>query len=291
MDVSLESKSLPSVGNSRKSYLQVTSQRLARGKLVHLHGRRSLALPSVGPGEFGDLDNKNLKKNISKCRLQISGSTKDHFAGENVDFGLCSGSLLRWHSLLNWSSQLKLWALMVLGGVFANLPSFRKSIVNLKAILKLGGDFAAISKLGGHFAEKWHFRKPFLKLGAFRIHFKAQNCEMRVTVLRNGTRNTLLNEALAAKLGVFTLWDFAAAKQLRNGGSYAAKWHSCAKSGFAVAKIFAERGLRLRTGFAAKCRFRRGCEISQTPVFPLFLLCFHSDFAPKDFLQFLCNSS
>ncbi|RVX11335.1 hypothetical protein CK203_019634 [Vitis vinifera] len=51
MDVSLESKSLPSVGNSRKSYLQVTSQRLARGKLVHLHGRRSLALPSVGPGD------------------------------------------------------------------------------------------------------------------------------------------------------------------------------------------------------------------------------------------------
>ena len=44
MDVSLESKSLPSVGNSRKSYLQVTSQKLARGKLVHLHGRRSLAL-------------------------------------------------------------------------------------------------------------------------------------------------------------------------------------------------------------------------------------------------------
>nr|CAN75053.1 hypothetical protein VITISV_018212 [Vitis vinifera] len=34
-------------------------------------------------GEFGDLDNKNLKKNISKCRSQISGSTKDHFAGEN----------------------------------------------------------------------------------------------------------------------------------------------------------------------------------------------------------------
>ncbi|RVW83477.1 hypothetical protein CK203_051735 [Vitis vinifera] len=50
MDVSVESKSLPSVGYSRKSYLQVTSQRLARGKLVHLHGWRSLALPSVGPG-------------------------------------------------------------------------------------------------------------------------------------------------------------------------------------------------------------------------------------------------
>ena len=34
-------------------------------------------------GEFGDLDNKNLKKNISKCRSQISGSTKDHFVGKN----------------------------------------------------------------------------------------------------------------------------------------------------------------------------------------------------------------
>nr|CAN69778.1 hypothetical protein VITISV_028897 [Vitis vinifera] len=52
MDVSLESKSLPSVGNSRKSYLQVTSQKLARGKLVYLHGRRSLALPSVGSSEL-----------------------------------------------------------------------------------------------------------------------------------------------------------------------------------------------------------------------------------------------
>ncbi|RVW58855.1 hypothetical protein CK203_101794 [Vitis vinifera] len=49
MDFSLESKSLPSVGNSSKSYLQVTFQRLARGKLVHLNGRRSFALPSVGP--------------------------------------------------------------------------------------------------------------------------------------------------------------------------------------------------------------------------------------------------
>nr|CAN75003.1 hypothetical protein VITISV_014929 [Vitis vinifera] len=52
MDVSLESKSLPSVGYSRKSYLPTTSQRLARDKLVHLYGWRSLALSSVGPGSF-----------------------------------------------------------------------------------------------------------------------------------------------------------------------------------------------------------------------------------------------
>ncbi|RVW37773.1 hypothetical protein CK203_101716 [Vitis vinifera] len=48
MDVSLESKSLPSVSYSRKSYLQTTSQRLTRDKLVNLHGWRSLALPNVG---------------------------------------------------------------------------------------------------------------------------------------------------------------------------------------------------------------------------------------------------
>ncbi|RVW43578.1 hypothetical protein CK203_107082 [Vitis vinifera] len=61
MDVSLESKSLPSVGYSRKSYLQTTSQRLARDKLVNLHGRRSLALPSVGPGEFHSTVQKGCK--------------------------------------------------------------------------------------------------------------------------------------------------------------------------------------------------------------------------------------
>ena len=49
---SLESKSLPSVGYSRKSYLQTTSQRLARDKLMYLNGRRPLALSSVGPGEL-----------------------------------------------------------------------------------------------------------------------------------------------------------------------------------------------------------------------------------------------
>ncbi|RVW77641.1 hypothetical protein CK203_043018 [Vitis vinifera] len=48
--INVESKSLPSVGNTRKSYPKVTSQRFARGKLVHFHGWKSLALPSVGPG-------------------------------------------------------------------------------------------------------------------------------------------------------------------------------------------------------------------------------------------------
>ncbi|RVW13136.1 Retrovirus-related Pol polyprotein from transposon 17.6 [Vitis vinifera] len=65
MDVSLESKSLPSVGYSRKSYLQTTSQRLARDKLVNLHGRRSLALPSVGLGSAPKVANMTVIKNAS----------------------------------------------------------------------------------------------------------------------------------------------------------------------------------------------------------------------------------
>ncbi|RVW64458.1 hypothetical protein CK203_061728 [Vitis vinifera] len=50
-----ESKSLSSVGYSRKSYPEVTYQRLARGKLVHFHGWKSLALPSVGLAKTTEL--------------------------------------------------------------------------------------------------------------------------------------------------------------------------------------------------------------------------------------------
>ena len=32
-------------------------------------------------GDFGDLDIKYLKQNISKCRSQISGSTQENFVG------------------------------------------------------------------------------------------------------------------------------------------------------------------------------------------------------------------
>ncbi|RVW43561.1 Retrovirus-related Pol polyprotein from transposon RE2 [Vitis vinifera] len=76
MDVSLESKSLPSVGNSRKSYLKVTSQRLARGKLVHLHGWKSLALPSVGPGTISQ------EKMVSARFRRHSKGLRNHFAAK-----------------------------------------------------------------------------------------------------------------------------------------------------------------------------------------------------------------
>ena len=123
-------------------------------------------------------------------------------------------------------------------------------------------------------------------------------------------QNTLRNGALAAKLGVFTLYDFAAISQLRNEGHCAAKWHSCAKLGFAAAKIFTEESIKLQNDFTKDSRFHRdtlipqrlllGCEIASQrsanftedflrlrslaePCFcfvhTLFLLCCWSDFA------------
>ena len=91
-------------------------------------------------------------------------------------------------------------------------------------------------------------------------------------MLRNGThvpklvsqlRNILPNGALAAKLGNFMLWSFTAVSQLRNEGSCAAKWHSCAKLGFAAAKIFAKESIELRNDIAKDGCFRRDTLITQ----------------------------
>ena len=107
--------------------------------------------------------------------------------------------------------------------------------------------------------QVWHalFLKPFRS--SLRNPFRS--CELSVTVLRSGTRvpkslsqlrNTLQNGTLVAKLEIFTLYRFAAVSQLRNGGSCAVKWHSCAKIDFAAAKILAENSNELRNGLAAK---------------------------------------
>nr|CAN76832.1 hypothetical protein VITISV_017322 [Vitis vinifera] len=146
--------------------------------------------------------------NIGKLQEEFHSTVlRNHFAAKGLigllqgvptllkmrskDFGLCSGSLLRWHSLFNWSSQLVamgfdglrrvcgalLFRCMVaeLCWHFSNFPwlckvflqtflHFASQFHNLKVILKLGGDFVAISKLGDHFAVKWHFRRPFRSL-------------------------------------------------------------------------------------------------------------------------------
>nr|CAN75804.1 hypothetical protein VITISV_029356 [Vitis vinifera] len=70
---SYELRCFPLMGSNTKSL-----------SLMHLAMARASHLAFAIQGEFWDLDNKNLKKNISKCRSQISGSTKDHtFASEN----------------------------------------------------------------------------------------------------------------------------------------------------------------------------------------------------------------
>ncbi|RVX20803.1 hypothetical protein CK203_002380 [Vitis vinifera] len=91
MDVSLESKSLPSVGYSRKSYFQTTSQRLARDKLVHLNGWRSLALPSVGLGEHrGTVQNG----------CEIFAAKGQHFRSQRLISQPCNILPSAWSDLL-----------------------------------------------------------------------------------------------------------------------------------------------------------------------------------------------
>ena len=148
-------------------------------------------------------------------------------------------------------------------------------------------DFAAVSQLRnkGHCAVKWH---SCAKSGFAASKYPAKwgfGCQKneffffffaatRVPKSASQLPNTLPNGAFPAKWRISCFGGSQPLSQLRNGGSCATKWHSCAKIGFATAKIFAERAIGLRTGFAAKFQFRRGCEISQTPVFPLFLPCF-----------------
>ena len=71
---------------------------------------------------------------------------------------ICMVAGLYWH-FSNFSWLCKVFLQITL--------HFTSQFRNLKVISKLGGDFAAISKLGDDFAAKWHFRRPFLKLGAF----------------------------------------------------------------------------------------------------------------------------
>ena len=128
-------------------------------------------------------------------------------------------------------------------------------------------DFASISQLRneGYCAAKWHscakswFRSCETPCGmelwlrnwefsCFGASQLIRSFEMGALVLRSGTRVPKL------------------LSQLRNA--------------------LAETSTVLRNVLATKCRFRRGCEISQTPVFALFLLCFCSERLPFNFFAF-----
>ena len=187
----------------------------------------------------------------------------------------CMVAGLCWHfSNLPWLCKVFLQTFLHFASQFRNLKAISMLGGDFAAISKFGDHFTAISKLGDHFiaisqlesectglpngtrvpksgfatvkySSKWSFG---CEIGIFHV-LGFRSCEMRFTVLRNGThvpkcasqpRNTLRNGALTAKLRIFTLWSFAAISQLRNEGHCAAEWHSCAKSAFAAAKSSAE---------------------------------------------------
>ena len=140
-----------------------------------------------------------------------------------------------------------------------------------------------ISQQNANFAAKRHFRNAF------------RSCEINVTVLRSGTRvpkslsqlrNTLRNGTFGAKSRFSTSqW----VSQLRNGCYCTAKWHSCAKFTFAIAKYTRRDFYSVAEWFGNKMlisqKFPSPCEISQSSVFPLFLLCFGSNFDPIFFFS------
>ena len=203
-----------------------------------------------------------------------------------------------WH-VCSWCAR---WRILRCWG-FAAISQLRNECTGLPN----GTHVPKSGFVAAKYPAKWSFDceiGSFCALG-FRSRFAVAKwgslcCEMALVCQKVASqlRNPVQNGAFLAKMGSFMLWWFAVVSQLRNDGHYVAKWHSCAKSGFAAAKIFAERAIGLRTGFATKFRFRRGCEISQTPVFPLFLPCFSlrltpillrfcSDFFSSISLQFL----
>ena len=118
----------------------------------------------------------------------------------------------------------------------------------------------SISQRRGFFAAKGHFCSLFRS-----YQMRSLCCEMALVCQRvvSQLRNTMRNGALAAKLGVFTLWDFAAILQLRNEVTVLRSGTRVPRASFAAVKIFAEKGMRLRNDFAAKWRFRSEGLISQ----------------------------
>nr|CAN61680.1 hypothetical protein VITISV_031949 [Vitis vinifera] len=125
----------------------------------------------------------------------------------------------------------------------------------------------------------WLRNWEFLRFG---ISQPFCSCEIRVTMLRNGTRVPKFGFATAklpvewsfgCEIGSFSC--FGASQPFRSFEMGA----PVLRSGTHVPNLVSQ----LRNGFAAKCRFRRGCEISQTPVFALFLLRFCSERLPFNF--------
>ncbi|WJZ98414.1 hypothetical protein VitviT2T_016939 [Vitis vinifera] len=116
-----------------------------------------------------------------------------------------------------------------------------------------------------------------------------RSCEMDATVLRSGTRvprlvsqleNTLRNGAFPAKWRISCFGGSQPLSQLRNGGSCAAKWHSCAKFGFAAAKFPRRDFYSVAEWFGNKMPISQRLRNLADPCFSPVFAPFDSDFAP-----------
>ena len=88
----------------------------------------------------------------------------------------------------------------------------------------------------------------------------------------------------------FTFWDFAAVSQLRNEGHCAAKWHSCAKNGFAAKWLFrSEVAIPQRTCWGCEMVSQQSADFAEAAKSrrPLFFPYFCTFLAPNDFPSFL----
>ena len=141
----------------------------------------------------------------------------------------CMVAGLCWHfSNFSWLCKIFLQTFLHFASQFRNLKAISKLGGDFATISKLGGHFAAISKLGDHFAAISQLRNECMGLPngtrvpksgfatakypakwSFGSEIGSFLCFATVSQLQN----TLQNGALAAKLGVFMLRSrFAATK-------------------------------------------------------------------------------
>ena len=105
------------------------------------------------------------------------------------------------------------------------------------------------------FAAKCQFRSNFaMRFVTAKLMLLC--CEV-AHVCQNRFRNCEIPCGMGLLLRNLGFTTSQVVSQLRNGGSCAVKWHSCAKIAFAATKILAKNPKVLRNDLATKCSFRR----------------------------------
>ena len=125
------------------------------------------------------------------------------------------------------------------------------------------------------------------------MHFAAAKLMLLCCEVAHVCRNRFHNCEIPCGMGLLLrnlgFTTSQCVSQLPNESSCVAKWHSCAKNAFAAAKYPRRDFYSVAEWFCSivliSQRLSLACKISQSSVFPLFLLCFCSDFFPIFFLS------